>query len=113
MKEKTLSPAAQRRLQGRYRRLARQLADLDWISQGSVMHEPPGAWRWTRKVKAKTVTVALSARQAELYRRAVAEHRRLENILREMREISQQFLQKSVPGVRKRKPTKHPKSALS
>lgn len=74
------------------------------------MHEPPGAWRWTRKVKAKTVTVALSAPQAELYRQAIVENRRLEHILREMREISRQFLQKSVPGVRKRIPAKHPKS---
>lgn len=106
MTGKTLSPAACRKLQERYRHLAAQLADLGWISQGSVMHEPPGAWRWTRKVKARTVSVALSAPQAQLYREAITEHRRLEDILQQMREISQRYLQESVPGVRKPKPSK-------
>ncbi len=43
-----------------------QLLELSWITQGSVFKTQQGTWCWTRKVKAKTVTVALSAQQAEL-----------------------------------------------
>lgn len=113
MIQKTLSPAAGRKLAERYRRLVTQLADMGWISQGSVMHEPPGAWRWTRKVKARTVSVALSSPQAQIYREAISEHRRLEGILKQMREISQRYLQGSAPGVRRRKPSQNPKTGLS
>jgi hypothetical protein len=37
-----------------------QILALDWVTQGSLSQSPQGNWRWTRKVKAKTVTVALS-----------------------------------------------------
>ena len=68
----------------------------------------PHAWRLTRKVKAKTISLALSAEQALLYKEAIANHRRLETILRKMREISEEVLQKSIPGVPKRPRPKHP-----
>jgi hypothetical protein len=104
MNQNLLSSAAQAALRRRYDKLKQELSSLSWISQGSVMQVPPRAWRWTRKVKAKTVSVALSVGQAAHYREAIAEHRRLEEILREMREISQRILQTSAPGVRRRKP---------
>ena len=113
MSEPTLSPAALRRIQQRYEQLKKELLQLGWISQGSLMHEPPNAWRWTRKLKARTVTVALSKAQADLYQEAIANHRRLERLLHEMRDLSQQVLLESVPGVRKRPRQKHPKTALS
>lgn len=108
-----LSPAALRRLEARYQRLKEQLLDLGWIAQGSLMPQPPRAWRLTRKVRAKTISLALSPQQAALYKEAIANQRQLENILRQMRELSEQALQKSVPGVRKRPRQKHPKTALS
>src|SRR4029077_15218485 len=52
--------------------------------------KPQGNWRWTRKVKAKTVTVALSDQQAELFRRAIDDHRKLEKLIDQMRALSQQ-----------------------
>ena len=113
MSEPTLSPAALRRIQQRYEQLKKELLQLGWISQGSLMHEPPKAWRWTRKLKARTVTVALSKAQADLYREAIANHRRLEALLHQMRDLSQQALLGPVPGVRKRPRQKHPKTALS
>lgn len=103
MKESLLSKAEETRFQRRYQSLKNQLADLTWISQGSVMNDRANAWRWTRKLKAKTVTVALSAAQAALYQKAIAEHRKLEAILREMRHLSQRVLLSSAPGVRRRK----------
>lgn len=51
--------------------------------------------------------------QAELYQQAITNHRKLEKILRQMRELSQQVLLGSVPGARKRARNKHPKKPLS
>ena len=48
-------------------------------TQGSLSQSPQGNWRWTRKVKAKNVTVALSDQQVELFRRGIDDHRKLEN----------------------------------
>ena len=98
-----------RRLEERYQSLKAQIQRLSWIAQGSVSPQPPNAWRLTRKVKAKSVSLALTAEQAELYKQAIANHRHLENLLRQMRAISEEILQKSVPGVRKRPRPKHPK----
>src|SRR5438132_9134943 len=114
MSEPTLSAAAVRRIEQRYEQLKNQLLELGWISQGSLMRQLPNAWRWTYKVKTKTVTVALSKeQQAELYQKAITNHRKLEKLLRQMRELSQQVLLGSAPGVRKRARRKHPKSSLS
>jgi hypothetical protein len=113
MPEPSLTPAEVRQIQRRYERLKKELLGLGWICQGSLMHTPPHAWRWTRKVNAKTVTLALSEPQAELYRQAIANHRRLEQVLREMRELSQKVLLGSVPGVRRRPRKIHPKTPLS
>jgi hypothetical protein len=113
MSEPTLTLGEVRRIQRRYEQLKKELLGLGWISQGSLMHTPPHAWRWTRKVNAKTVTVALSEPQAELYRQAIANHRRLEQVLSEMRELSQKVLLGSVPGVRRRSRKTHPKTPLS
>jgi hypothetical protein len=108
-----LTCAALRRLEQRYGRLKAQLLDLGWIAQGSVMPQPPRAWRLTRKVKAKTVSIALSEQQAALYKAAIADHRKLQAILQQMRQISDRVLQRSVPGVRTRPREDHPKTALS
>jgi hypothetical protein len=101
MESALLSPAKIAVMQVRYDQLKAEIATLGWISQGSVT--PNGAaWRWTRKVNAKTVTVALSEPQAELFKSAIADHRRLENIITEMRALSQKILLESVPGPRRR-----------
>ena len=111
LKKALLTPAALGRFEQRYRRLKEQLLELGWIAQGSV--QPPRAWRLTRKVKAKTVSIALSEQQVPLYKAAIADHRKLQAILQQMREISDRVLQQSVPGVRKRRREKHPKTPLS
>jgi hypothetical protein len=102
MKTPLLSPRQKASLQERYQRLQAELAALGWISQGSVTSLRPGTWRWTRKVKARTVTVALSEPQARLFQQAIASHRRLEALIDQMREVSQQFLLESVPGPHRR-----------
>lgn len=113
MSEALLTPGEVRQIQRRYEQLKKELLGLGWICQGSLMHTPPHAWRWTRKVHAKTVTVALSGAQAELYRQAIANHRRLEQVLSEMRDLSQKVLLGSAPGVRRRPRKIDPKPPLT
>lgn len=113
MKKQLLSATKTAELRACFERCKKQLLALDLISQGSVTESPPGIWRWTRKVHAKTVTVALSKEQAQAFRGAVAQHRRLEKLIDEMRLLSQQILLESLPSPRRRKLLAHPKSSLS
>ena len=54
--------------QKEYARLLAQLAHTGWISEGYVQDRGPGAggacYPWTRKVKGKTICVALSKEQS-------------------------------------------------
>jgi hypothetical protein len=108
-----LSSSELRRLEERYERLKQQMLDLGWIAQGTLMPQPPRAWRLTRKVKAKTVSLALSSEQAALFQTAIINRRKLQNILQQMLQLSQRALLDSVPGVRKRFRSKQPKTILS
>lgn len=92
------------RLARRYTTLQKQLALMGSVSQGSVAFQAPGSWRWTFKIKGKTACVALSEEQAAQMTQAIANHKRLEEIVREMREVTQTLILETVPGVRRRKP---------
>jgi virulence-associated protein VapD len=91
----------------RYRQLQRQLTQIGFLSQGSVLERAPGQqgsrYVWTRKVKAKTVTVALSEQQYHWLRKAVANQRQLQKIVSQMQRLSRQVLFETVPGVPRRK----------
>lgn len=106
MQNDFLQSEAYRKLEDRYRVLKEELAGLGWLTDGSVTPNHPGHWRWTRKIKTKTITVSLSEHQAGLFKAAIADHRRLESILREMRSISQEVLLNSALGVRKKSSSK-------
>ena len=103
MKNHLLSATQIAALRKRFESCKNQILALDWVTQGSLSQSPQGNWRWTRKVKAKTVTVALSDQQAELFRRAIDDHRKLEKLIDQMRAISQQVLLNSVEGPARRK----------
>jgi hypothetical protein len=83
------------------------MARLGYVSQGSVFQRAPGQQGsrhvWTRKVKAKTVTVALSLEQYRWLRQAVANQRKLERLMDQMQTLSRQILFENVPGVVRRK----------
>lgn len=96
-KKNPLSPREIRQLKARYQILASRLGNFDSLSQGSVMPKPPSAWRWTRKVEAKTVSIGLSPAQALKMKQAITNYRKLEIIIHEMREISQNLILNS-PG---------------
>src|SRR6267154_2144035 len=95
------------RCSARYRQLLRQLTHIGYLSQGSVFERGPGQqgsrYVWTRKVKAKTVTVALSKEQFQWLRKAVANQRQLEQIVAQMQTLSRQILFETIPGVARRK----------
>jgi len=101
-----LHSARFREIEQRHRVLMQELAGLGWLTDGSVTPNHPGCWRWTRKVNAKTVAVSLSTAQAELFKAAIANHRRLETILRELRALSQEVLLNSAESVRRKQSAK-------
>ena len=91
----------------RYQELVQRLGQSSWISEGYVQDRGPGAggphFQWTRKVKGKTVSVALSHEQYEWLRAAIENWKRMQNILREMQILSRQVLFSTLPEPRRRK----------
>jgi hypothetical protein len=104
------SPSLLRQLQGAYQRLEQAISAQPWLAQGSVnvvAPKSPGGnvtYTWTRKIRAKTATVALSETQAAAFREAIAANRRVEEALAHLRELSQMALLDSLPGVSRRHP---------
>lgn len=90
----------------KYRALAAELADIGFISPGSLVlretscgkpgcrcqGDPPRRhgpyYQWSRAIAGKTVSRRLDQREAELYRGWIANRRRLEQITTEMEKIS-------------------------
>jgi len=95
------------RAQARYARLGRQLSALGWISEGYVQDRGPGAggpcYQWTRKVRKKTVSVALSKEQFEWLSQAVENWHHTKAILKEMQQLSRQVLFTTIPNPNRRK----------
>jgi cyclopropane fatty-acyl-phospholipid synthase-like methyltransferase len=93
--------------QKEYARLQAQLARTGWISEGYVLARGPGAgeacYAWTRKVKGKTICVALSKEQYEWLKQAIANWRTVQNILRQMQRLSRMELFGSLPNPKRRK----------
>lgn len=102
--EKTSAPAS---IQARYDQLRRRLAQIDWISEGYVQDRGPGAggpcYQWTRKVKGKTVSVALSKEQYEWLHAAIGQWREAQVIIKEMQQLSRQVLFETIPHPPRRK----------
>ena len=95
-------------LQANYSALREQLAGIGYISPGSVYRRPVGEpgtrFTWSTKVKAKTVSLALSQEQADWLEQAIAEHRRLKDILAQMHRLSRQIMRAQFPDTIRRKP---------
>jgi hypothetical protein len=91
----------------RYSQLQRQLAKTDWISEGYVQDRGPGAggpcYQWTRKVRKKTISVALSKQQYQWLKTAIENWRTVQETLKEMQKLSRQVLFATVPNPSRRK----------
>ena len=89
--------------------LERAVCRQSCLVQGSVNELAPKTsggnttYTWTRKVRAKTVTVALSREQSVAFRQAIKANRQLEAALSRLRDMSQTALLTEVPGVTKRR----------
>lgn len=105
MNRPPISSSAARRHE--YARLRAQLAQTGWISEGYVQDRGPGAggacYPWTRKVKGKTVCVALSKEQYEWLKQAIANWRGVQKTLRQMQRLSRAELFESLPNPKRRK----------
>lgn len=113
MKIPPLSAREVQQLQARYGTLAKRLGKFESLSQGSVIPQPPNAWMWTRKVGGKTVTRGLSPEKAQQMKQAIVNHRELEAIIAEMRDITQNLILHAPETPQKDHQPKRPKSTLS
>ena len=90
-----------------YARLAQTLADPGWISEGYAQDRGPGAggpcYQWTRKVRNKTVSVALSKEQYEWLKVAIQNWRAMQATLKEMQRLSRRVLFQTVKNPPRRK----------
>lgn len=105
-------------LKQEYEHLKNQIRGLGVVAQGTVTERtilrlnPEDRrkrksygpyYQWTWKKLGRTVTVNLTALQARKFQKAIATHRKLERLLKEMRRISLQIIEQSIPGVTQRK----------
>jgi hypothetical protein len=90
-----------------YARLRERLQGIGWISEGYVQDRGPGAggphYQWTRKVRAKTISVALSKEQFEWLQTAITNWREVQATLKEMQRLSRRVLFETVPNPARRK----------
>jgi len=104
-----MTMVADARYQRTAHHLAAMLTEAPLLCLGTVLAMPPGTasiretYRWTRKVKAKTVTECLSREQYLAFRKAIHASRRVEHLLARMRDSSMKALLTRLPSV-KRKP---------
>jgi tRNA C32,U32 (ribose-2'-O)-methylase TrmJ len=92
--------------QRRYRELAESIADIGFVTAGTISHrrtrcgkpncrchaDPPQLhgpyWQWTAKVDGKTVTRRLTPAEAELYQQWIANDRQLRALIAQMRKVA-------------------------
>jgi uncharacterized protein DUF6788 len=93
--------------QAEYDRLRARLANLGWISNGYVQDRGPGAggpcYQWTRKIKAKTVSVALSKEQYDALKTAIGNWHELQDLLGQMQALSRRIIFEILPHPPRRK----------
>jgi len=90
-----------------YDQLRARLSQTGWISEGYAQNRGPGAggpcYQWTRKVKGKTVSVALSKEQFEWITQAIANWRLMQQTIKEMQRLSRHVLFNTIPHPPRRK----------
>ena len=87
--------------QADYVRLKTRLGQVGWISEGYAQNRGPGAggpcYQWTRKVKGKTASVALSKEQYEWLQSAIANWREMQRTIKEMQRLARCVLFGTLP----------------
>ena len=94
--------------QKEYQALLQQLSGIGWISEGFAQNRGPGAggpcFQWTRKVKGKTVSVALSPEQFDALTQAIRTWQKTKQIIKRMQQLSREEIFTTLPGIKRRKP---------
>jgi len=108
----------QQNLKKRYAQLTDQLSGMGLVLPGTITERTiigqaskkqmdrkkyGPYYQWTRKVNGKTITVNLSKAQVDLFRKAIDNNRKSEQILSEMRQISIQRLENETQSVTRRR----------
>jgi hypothetical protein len=93
--------------QQEYARLKEKLGRVGWISEGYAQDRGPGAggpcFQWTRKVRGKTVSVALSKEQYEWLQSAISNWREMQQTIKQMQRLSRLVLFETMPPPPRRK----------
>lgn len=94
-------------LERQYEQLRAQLAQVGYLSKGSVVERAPGhpgsRYQWTTKVAARTVSLTLSAEQYQWLKAAVANQRKVERLLTQMHRLSRKIMRLKFPNEAHRK----------
>jgi hypothetical protein len=95
-------------LASRFEQLRHELAQVGYLSQGSVQDRTSRAgagagYQWTRKVAKKTVTVALTKEQFCQLQAAVNNYRAVRHLLSQMERVSRKIIFQSTPHLNRRK----------
>jgi hypothetical protein len=94
-------------IQADYAQLRARLAKVGWISHGYAQDRGPGAggpcYQWTRKVKAKTISVALSQEQYLAMKQAIENWHEVKEVLGKMQALSRQIIFQTLPNPSRRK----------
>ena len=104
-----------------YQQLQKQLRNVSLLAQGNVFATEPlldaprarTHYKWTRKLRGKTVSVTLSKEQYEEFKRAINANRQVEMNLKRMRELSQESILKALPDSLGKRVPKPSQTALS
>jgi hypothetical protein len=91
-----------------YEALREALGRTGWIALGSLIERgEPGQggprYQWSRRAGGKTVTVALSSEQFEWMKAAVANQRRVWDLLLAMQQMTMEYMLENLPHPPRRK----------
>ena len=105
--KKTSSPL--RAWEREYQRLRQRLAQIGYISQGSVLDRSTlksgrSGYQWTRKVAKTTITVSLNPKQFQTFQQTIQNERTLWKTVQQMKQLSHQILFATTPDTHRRKP---------
>jgi len=105
-------------LKKRYAKLTAQLSGIGLLLQGTITERTITTkgrsarreiktlgpyYQWTFKREGKTVTINLSKAQTKHFQKAQDANKKVEGILKQLRELSREILEASTKGVQRRK----------
>lgn len=91
-----------------YQRLRQRLSKIGWVALGSLVERnKPGQggprYQWSRRVGAKTITVALSAEQFDWLKQAISNQRQVWDILMQLQQLTAKHALENIAGPTRRK----------